>query len=200
MPVTPTKKILSDGASETPSSISLALLAGAVADEDCPWVEVGGLYLSVTIVGENSWLPLISRLYNGTQSRKKFVVFTGRHGDIPNAVNASGTTVNVFDRSHVTEDIKVRDRALKEFPGITIDLVDCGTNQKLQSQWLKSETLRRLLDNTTVIYAWCYGLFTMCEIAQGVNQKVFASHQNHMINQSVGHLVSENWNWVPRAA
>lgn len=219
MPITPTKRLLSDRDAARPNLISKTLLSGAVSDEDCPWVEIGNLYVSVTIVGERSWLPLVSLLYKTPDSlrydHKKYVVFTGRHGDVPNVVDETGKTLGVFDKGHFQEDEKIRATALIEFPGITVELVDAGQGEKLQAEWLRKEISRQIFARKTVICAWCYGLFSMCEAPADANkvvlqkkgdlgqkftaQPVMESHNEALIGKTVGDLVQTYWNWVPRS-
>lgn len=202
MAIIPTKRLLSDRDAARPNLISKALLDGGVNDEDCPWVEVGNLYLSVTIIGERSWLPLISRLYKTPQSlrydHKKYAVFTGRHGDVPNVVDNAGKTLGVFDRGHFEEDEKIKAKALLEFPGVSIDLIDAGQSERLQAEWLKRETSRQVFARKTVIYAWCYGLFTLCEAPSSAPQMVRESNQIALIGKTIGELVKDYWGWVPK--
>jgi hypothetical protein len=164
-------------------------------------VEIGNLYLSVTIVGENSWLPLISLLSRRRETlrvnSKNHVVFTGRHGDIPNIVDSAGKTLGVFDKGHFTEDEKVKRSAESQF-GVNITLVDAGQNERLQTEWLKKATRDAIFARNRVIYAWCYGLFTLCEAPPGVKTMVLSSHQNVLISKTVGELVKDYRDWVPR--
>ncbi|GAB0115783.1 hypothetical protein [Acidisoma sp. C75] len=183
-----------------PALISRHLLAGAVRPEDCPWVKVGRLFLSVTITGQTSWLPLISRLY--PEGMRRYTVFTGRHGNIPNFVDHSGRAVGIFDAQHLAEDEEVRAQALAEFSDITIDLVDSASAPRLQTQWLRRETTEAIRRGHAVIYAWCYGLFTMCEAPGDLERPRFRhamqSHQSYLTDRTVAELVQDYWSWVPR--
>jgi hypothetical protein len=201
MAVIPTKRLLGERDAARPNLVSQNLLSGTVLDEDCPWVEIGNLYLSVTIVGENSWLPLISLLSRRAESlrahSKNYVVFTGRHGDIPNVVDQAGKTQGVFDKNHFTEDEKVKRIAESQF-GVNITLVDAGQQQLLQTEWLKKATRDAIFARKRVIYAWCYGLFTLCEAPSDAKPMVLNSHATVLISKTVGELVKDYWNWVPR--
>jgi hypothetical protein len=199
MPTAPTRRVLSQRDAARPNLISRNLLAGEVRDQDCPWVKIGKLYVSVTIVGENSWLPLISRL--SKDGVKRYTIFTGRHGNIPNIVDSLGRATGIFDASHTEEDAVVRQKAMTEFPGHQIELVDTSTNARFQTQWLKRETTNHILNGQTVIYAWCYGLFTMCEAPSDLDRAeyrtVLASNQTHLTGKTVADLVTDYWGWVP---
>lgn len=210
MPYTPTKRLLNEKDAAKANLISQNLLKGEVNAHDCPWVEIGKLYVSVTITGEESWLPLLALLTS--KGHKKFVVFTGRHGDIPNMVNnKTAETVGVFDPAHTEEDKKIKTIALKEFPGITVDLVDTSAGKKNQAKWLQTETTKHLKAGASVIYAWCYSLFTFVEGdadadkalvkkrgSQDPIKIVSNSRQQVEIEKSVGTLVKEGFAWVPR--
>ena len=124
------------------------------------------MYLSVTITGNESWLPLLARLHLG--GYKKFSVFSGRHGDIPNKVDSEGKTQGVFDEKHIEEDSEVMKKAKSEFTDITIELVDTRAGEKNQKQWLVENAKQRFQTNTAVIFAWCYSLFTMSEFHRKV--------------------------------
>ena len=199
MPTKPTKRLISEKDAAIPSLISKTLMKGPVVeDEDCPWVKIGNLYVSVTITGNNSWLPLIARLVSDGQSR--FIVFTGRHGDIPNLVNSSGQMIGVFDFEHFEQDAKVQVKALHEFPNIELSLVDTGAHGFFQTEWLRAVSSVYLKSGKAVIYAWCYGLFSMVEGVSGAEKFMLEKRQNYVINKSIGQLVKEYWNWVPRTA
>lgn len=194
MPTKPTKRLLSSSDNGIPSQINMDLQAQAeVPGEDCPWVEIGNLYVSLTMIGETSWLPLISRLH---ATHKQYKVFTGRHGDIPNKVDQKGTTIGVFSQEHVQEDKDVKNKALAEFKDIKIELADAGTIKSGHTNWLKSATISNILEGNKVIYAWCYGLFTMCEISNSVDATRYQNEQNILINKSIKTLVKQYWDWV----
>lgn len=124
-------------------------------------------------------------------------MFTGRHGDVPNAIDASGKTLHVFDTKHIAEDTAVKAKAEKEFPNIDIKLVNTGGAKVGQGDWLKAATLTNMLEGRKVIYAWCYGLFSLCEIADSDGPQKLATMQNDVIGRSVGTLVTQYFNWVP---
>lgn len=207
----PTNTLYDSRSTDIPSNVSRDLLAigRTVRSEDCPWVEVGHLYLSVTITGDQSWLPLLARLYGS--GMRKFSVFSGRHGDIPNIVDSTRTTQNVFDIEHTQEDVKKRTQALIEFTDVTtIEIVDTGSpvqRRKLQKQWLTQEATQRLKVQTSVIFAWCYSLFTMCEYHRKVeggtltdSEKAdYDSQQLSLINRPISEIVNTFFPWAMRA-
>ncbi|WP_284944983.1 hypothetical protein [Acidisoma cladoniae] len=199
MPTAPTLRVLSARDAARPNLINLSLHSGPVRDQDCPWVKIGKLYVSATIVGDNSWLPLISRL--SKEGVKQYTVFTGRHGNIPNIVDSVGNATGIFDPSHTKEDAAGQQRAMAEFPGVQIALVDTSTNARFQTQWLKRETRNQILKGHSVIYTWCYGLFTMCEAPSDTGTPGYASalrsNQTYQIEKTVADLVNDYWGWVP---
>jgi hypothetical protein len=176
-----------------------------VEAEDAPWVEIGNLYVSVTITGDTSWLPLISRLCTAG-GRKKFIVFTGRHGGVPNPVDRIGRSL-VFDFEHFEQDEKIKSQALSKFSDISIELIDTGEHQLDQVKWLRDETAKHIARGASVIYSWCYGIFTMCEIPNDLGPdvgasaegwaKVVASNMTHLSTKTIAQINQDYWHWVP---
>jgi hypothetical protein len=157
-----TKKLLAKTDATKADVLNKALQSGAVKSEDCPWVEIDYVYVSVSITGEESYGSLIANLV--AKGKKEFVVFTGRHGDIPNMVdNKTKMTIGVFDQAHYDEDVKIKAQCEKEFKkdGITITLVNTVGHEKLHTEWLKKEVVTH--KGKSVILAWCYSLFTFVE-------------------------------------
>lgn len=215
MPPAQTKTIYTRDEKAIASKISNDLLSKKkVLPEDCPWIDLGQLYVSTTITGEGSWLPLVRRLAD--QGHTKFRVFTGRHGDIPNVVHKdTKQTVNVFAEEHTEEDTAVCKAAknakdLKD-KGVKIELVDTSKHAANQTQWLKTDSLKYLKDGEVVIYAWCYSLFTMHETVLALGQKPdkqlkcsvdafkdeLESVQAKAIAKPIATLAKEGFGWVP---
>ena len=184
--------------SQSVQQIVKALMSrDSIEAEDCPWVKVGQLYLSLSITGEKSWLPLVRLLHANGQ--KKFSVFSGRHGDIPNGVdNLTGITQGVFDEHHMVEDTARQKEITKELTDITVDLIDTSKHQKNQTAWLKQETTTQLGKGHAVIFAWCYSIFTMCEHDGDAPKQVVLSNQQVEIAKSVASLVRDYYAWAPR--
>lgn len=197
MATKPTKCLLDTKSTETPQKINLDIQSRSeVNPEDCPWVKLGQLYVSVTIIGDTSWLPLIALLREGKSPVSKFSVITGRHGDIPNRYGPDGTYVDIMDSAHVEEDKKVKEQALREFKGIEIDLVDAGQAVQNQTGWLRLTT-KSLIAERTVIYGWCYGIFSMCIASTSLSASDLQQRQNWAITTPINELVKAYWDWVP---
>ncbi len=193
-----TKNLLTKDNNSVVSKVSAELLdRSTVEAEDCPWVQVGKLYLSLTITGEESWLPLIRLLRD--QGQKNFVVFTGRHGDIPNLVKKSTQeTLGVFDPKHKKEDEALRERALDQMKDISIQLVDTSANKKNQTAWLRATSLEYLKQGRAVIYAWCYSIFTMFEADAEASKQEIEKKQEDEISKTVAALVDRWFQWALR--
>jgi hypothetical protein len=206
--IKPTKTLYNSESEAIPSEVSIVLNASKeVQPEDCPWVQVGKLYLSVTITGEESWLPLLARLHKS--GYKEFSVFSGRHGDIPNKVDREGTTQGVFDEKHIEQDEVVKQKALKlkELENITIEIVDTRAGEKNQKQWLIKNAKQRFQTNTPVIFAWCYSLFTMSEfhrktvdlkLTTAEEMTAYSKAQSEEISKSISEIVKTNFAWAMR--
>lgn len=136
-----------------------------VTYQDCPWIQIGRLYVSVTIIGADSWVPLVKELYFAGQ--RSFTIFTGRHGNIPNLVDSNGISYGILDQKHYDEDIvrknEVETSLKNEKEKILLELVDTSKWQKNHTMKLKNETLAKLHQSKTVIYGWCHSIFTFCE-------------------------------------
>jgi len=62
----------------------------------------GGLYASVSMTGDNSWHELVKMLHAKAPHRE-FVVYTGRHGDLPNQYDPeTHETIGAFDKAEGT--------------------------------------------------------------------------------------------------
>ncbi len=201
--IKPTTTLYDSQSNAIPSKVSKDLLARKVVQpEDCPWVQVGNLYLSVTITGNESWLPLLARLHQ--RGYKEFNVFSGRHGDVPNIVDSEGTTQGVFDEEHIKEDEYVKKKALEEFKNITIEIVDTRAGEKDQKQWLIENATQRFQTNTPVIFAWCYSLFTMSEFHRkfvGRNlttpeMTAWTKAQSDELRKPISEIVKTNFTWA----
>ena len=202
--IKPTKTLYNSQSDAIPSEVSIKLLnrAKSVAPEDCPWVQVGNLYLSVTVTGDASWLPLLARLHQS--GYRKFSVFSGRHGDIPNKVDSKGATQGVFDQKHLKEDEDVKIRALKEFENITIEIVDTHAGEKNQKQWLIEKAKQRFQTDTPVIFAWCYSMFTMSEFHRKIvdleltesEKAAYTEAQAEEISKPISEIVRTNFAWA----
>ncbi len=201
--IKPTTTLYNSQSDAIPGDISRDLFARKeVRPEDCPWVKVGCLYLSVTITGNESWLPLLARLHQG--GYREFSIFSGRHGDVPNQVDSEGTTQGVFDEEHIIEDQAVREKALKRFKDITIEIIDTGAGAKNQKQWLMENATQRFQTNTPVIFAWCYSLFALSEFHRKVvgrelstpEMTAYMKAQAEELGKSISEIVKKNFAWA----
>jgi hypothetical protein len=201
--IKPTTTLYNSQSDVIPSKVSKDLHARKeVQPEDCPWVQVGNLYLSVTITGNESWLPLLARLHQ--LGYKKFSVFSGRHGDVPNKVDSEGTTQGVFDEEHIKEDEYVKKKALEEFKNIVIEIVDTRAGEKNQKQWLIENAKQRFQTNTPVIFAWCYSLFTMSEFHRKIvgrelttpEMTAYSKAQSEELSKPISEIVKTNFAWA----
>jgi len=118
---------------------------GVSAGKVSPWVSVydpekctGGLYGSVTITGTSSWVPLVKALHKH-YPKKPIVIYSGRHGNLPNSFekvivsksvgdadhDEKKRTLFVFDQKHMVQDNDLKtklenDSSFKKTLDITI--------------------------------------------------------------------------------
>lgn len=158
----------------------------------------GSLYVTLTICGDGSWKALVKNLHK-QYPQKDFVVYTGRHGGVPNR-NKDGKTVGVFDADHTEKDIDCMKGCLngeweKNGPG-TITVIDSGKINGGNTQFNHTECLRAayrrdLSEGRIVILAWCYSLFTFVEVDAEIELKSpeYVAVTEREINRTVEDLV-----------
>ncbi|HAB18562.1 MAG TPA: hypothetical protein DCE44_19245 [Verrucomicrobiales bacterium] len=161
------------GAKTKANEISLAVQNGGGAAIHFPWVKIGGkpdlkvpaLYVSIPVAGDSSWTPLVRKL--NAAGLKKFTIISGRHGDLPNIVNAGNETVGILEKEIFEQDEEMATAAEKEL-GVDILVVDSKGHTKNHTKWLREATELAFKSGRAVIFSWCYGIFTNFEL--GVNQ------------------------------
>ena len=139
----------------------LQFTQGEVKAEDCPWVQIGSIYSSVTVTGEESWKPLVRTLHQ--RGRKAFTVFTGRHGSIFNLVDKHNVSHGISEREHYNQDVVRMEEITKEL-NVTVELIDTSGWHKDHTKTLKNQTQAKLKQSKGVIYAWCHSIFSFCEV------------------------------------
>lgn len=125
-----------------------------------PWVEIGNVYASLIITGEDSWTGLVKG------NTDNFAVVGGRHGNIINPISANKVldvqdiATSIDDPAHINLDAA----KAKQF-GSRVQIVDVHKYGGLQTGSGLKELCARYhqFDGTKVILAWCYGIFTYCE-------------------------------------
>jgi hypothetical protein len=176
-----------------------------VRAQDCPWVKIGNLYVSVSITGKESWSPLVDQLVH--QGYTKFALFSGRHGDYFNYVDSTGEMQNVFETDLFAQDNQKAAEAVAQFPSIKeFKVIDTGQQKTGQTGWLQRMTWCYLRGEAgtggrgprAVIYAWCQGIYTMVEVPTSAQGPAAQSFGRLIQTKSVSQLVKEYWSWVPR--
>lgn len=213
-----TTKLYGPTSKLTCKKIFQALIKKQINSEDCPWVKQPSgngkqaLYTSVTITGENSWMPIVVKAVTEKGS-KKFVIFTGRHGSMVHAVvtglNAKNPSMTapinnvrvdqeVWEPSFVDEDKKrvkqmMAEKQMKKIKGLKLTLVDVNPHKTNHVKWLKEETKKHLKAGSNVIWAWCYSLYAPIEGDIGAPKMVTDSHALVTQNKKISVIVTENY-------
>ena len=141
-----------------------------------PWLQINDLYVTVTLSGQDSWPPLIDiRMKKG--DAKKFVIYTGMHGDAGGQFTVNEHTENeVFDEKsngvqiagryadpeHVAQDndtielIRNRYKDDKDFEISAIDVFGKNNARNLRDpKILKQDIQDNIKAGKVVILAWC---------------------------------------------
>jgi len=165
--------------------------------EDVPWVRLGGLYMSICITGENSWVPIAKDL----SKDRSVAVFTGRHGEATgNPVNQFNKIVEklVYDINHLKEDRKIVDGLRSQ--GFNVQLVDLyEANSARTTDRLRELILSRLKKGDAVILAWCFSFFAMDQFdAAMAKTKAAEDVANFNFDKKVSGMVFDRYNWVPK--
>lgn len=167
-------------------------------DPPIPWVQIKGLYVAVTITGENSWRPLLDQLYGG--GSKVFNVVTGRHGDPLGSPVQQGVLCRDQDSSHYAQDEERAKEARKTYVGdseFRLNLFDAGKPPLDNIQKLRTATTFALQRDEIVIFAWCYSLWSVKEYSGSLGASEFQSLSTVEVNKSVRTIVRDCYGWLP---
>ena len=164
---------------------------------NCPWVQIGKLFVSVTTTGNKSWGPIVTAEY--AKGARKFAVLSGRHGDQYGQVvdivsGAFGE--GVADQSHFTQDLAEVGGLNGRLQGIEINVVNAGVAPYNKVTALRTLASSQLGSGQTVIFAWCFSIFSMLEHPEGVPDKALQSYMLKACNTTVAALVQENYAWA----
>jgi hypothetical protein len=132
--------------------------------QNCPWVEIGCIFASITFTGESSWVSLLQLLRE--RGRKQFVIYTGRHGDIVNKVDKDRKSFGILDHEHYVQDSDYLECGIlrEKLPDVGIQLVDVSKWETDHTAKLKADTSQHFDRGVGIIYAWCHSLFTFREM------------------------------------
>jgi len=134
---------------------------------ECPWVQIGNLYVSITFTGNESWESIAADLYK--KGQRKFAVLSGRHGDqmgqlvdsnhkfVPRGSSAADTAIDPAG------DQKIADSLGRSLKDIEIKVEDVGSGKHNTVGALQSAIKVFLGEGRVVILAWCYSLYAMKE-------------------------------------
>lgn len=183
-------------------------LLQAMYDGDT-WVQVGNLYLSLTMTGNNSWPPIVLKKF--AEGHRNFRILSGRHG-----VQAGGFQLDKHiakrdaDPSHFTQDkdfanfLKTGEtggRSDVEWPvsnlsgeNVTITVEDFGKGSR---DSLKSTAKAYLDRGDTVIFAWCFSVTAMYLYSPD-GGKLEIANATTVSSKSIKSVVASKFDWVKR--
>ncbi len=164
---------------------------------DLPYVEIGNVYTSLCITGDDSW-PSIMKHYKNDN----FVLLGGRHGNVINPIGGNlrldpgDLATKVNDPSHISLDLV----KAQQF-GKRVEPIDVAKRPDLQSSaGLMKFCHDKNQENKKVILAWCYGIFTHVEsqvVAHGEdvsNTKSLSYPQcNRLLRMPISQIVERHW-------
>ena len=137
-----------------------ALMGGTAgwSFDDCPWVKVGNLYLSVTFTGDTSWKSIAE-----ANAGKRIIVLTGRHGEQAGAAVDKDNVIvkgRTYDKEHVGQDQDIKNKYFPDNGNIEIkDLWLYNTDHTVDN--LRVIMRSHLEKGDVVVCAWCFSLFCL---------------------------------------
>lgn len=163
-----------------------------------PFVRIGDVFVSLTILGDNSWSYIPAKFKD-----KNFKVLAGRHGNIINPID-DAAKVLLTEESHGNDEV---DPALDRqkagpFKG-RVEVVDVRADDFRTGNGLKAKITQYSKAGNGVILAWCYGLFTFFE-SKGLGTGEDVSDKSHKLHASwqkavtmtVSQIVQRDWAWA----
>jgi hypothetical protein len=169
-----------------------------------PFVKIGKLYVSLTIVGADSWV-YIAKKY----STERFTVLAGRHGNVINPIDSSGWLRNKEeaqtknDPAHPDQDRKNASH-INGKNGERIKVVDVREDEFRTASGLRSKIMTGLVSGG-VILSWCYGFYTMqtsydVKHGEDVSDPTNSNYATwkKLLDSRICDIVKSDWSWVPR--
>jgi hypothetical protein len=169
--------------------------------DDCPWVKVGNLYMSVTFTGDTSWKAIAE-----ANSGKKIIVLTGRHGEQAGAAVGSDNIIvkgRTYDKEHVAQDKEIKSKYFPDNGDIEIkDLWLYNSEHTVDN--LQVVMLSHLQKGDVVVCAWCFSLFCLYSFSAEAAPFQSAKHVELTVannDKKVSDIITEKFKpWVPGAA
>ena len=172
------------------------------SERRCPWVQIGNLFVSVTFTGNKSWGPVVEQEYE--KGYREFTILSGRHGDQYGQLVQFSTGEfgpGVAEPSHYTQDLAEKTEWERRLDDLELQVIDVGCAPYNKVQALKTLAMGELNARRTVVFAWCFSIFSMMEHPANpylpVPDKVLESYMLRAFNTPVAALVEEGFSWVP---
>jgi hypothetical protein len=164
-----------------------------------PFVRIGDVFVSLTILGDNSWSYITKR-----ESGRNFKVFAGRHGNVINPVDRSGVLSSDEESKGKDEVDPDLDQTIANRFGNRVGVIDVRGDDFRTVGGLKGKINEALKSGNCVILSWCYGLFTFFT-SSGVLTGEDPSNPKHALYKSwseavtmkINVIVERDWKWVP---
>ncbi|MBU6956048.1 hypothetical protein [Hahella sp. HN01] len=166
--------------------------------DDCPWVVIGNLYVSVCFTGNDSWESMAHYLH--TKGQNNFSILTGRHGDQLGQKVVNGKFINRTDDEDAINPVGdkiLRNKMISLYPRMNIRIVDVGNGNHNTVPLLTNEIKRQLSENRIVILAWCYSLSAQKEGWDESVKKRFPQVFFGADKVPIG-FTAKDWAWVNR--
>lgn len=169
---------------------------------DCPWVQLGGVYASVSFTGNTSWVQLVLHLLRRKgDPQRKFAVLAGRHGDqLGQQIDPStkrfsrrdpgDTAINPADDAQVAQNLM----SDKRNQDLDILVEDVGDGQVSTVGDLQAAIAKHVGGGRAVILAWCYSLYAM-KPGWVAGDPTRAS-QTEQADQVPINVTAHDWDWI----
>jgi hypothetical protein len=169
-----------------------------------PFVKIGNLYVSLTVLGDNSWDYVVKK-----SPSQQFTVLAGRHGNVINPIDSSGW-LRRAEEAHTADDAadpaldRKKAASINGGKGERVKVVDVRDDEFRTTAGLRSKIMTGL-SSGGVILSWCYGLYTM-QVSYDVKHGDDVSDPTNsnyatwrkLLDSRICDIVRSDWSWVPR--
>ena len=121
------------------------------SERNCPWVQIGNLFVSLTFTGNKSWKPVVEHEHE--MGYREFTILSGRHGDQYGQLVQFSTGEfgpGVAEPTHYTQDLAEKDDLDERLDDLHLQVIDVGRPPYNTLKALKALALAELIFSLSV--------------------------------------------------